>query len=63
MNLDMKNNTLLKSDSDNVSLYQKAIGKGSLKSNYGSKLPEKKGPQPILPKQIISPNTLINKSK
>ena len=35
----------------------------NIKSNYGSKIQEKKGPQPILPKQIISPNTLINKSK
>jgi len=72
INLDMKNNSdfslqmPVKSDveKNNISVYPKSVSNKSTsyKSNYSK---EKKGPQPILPKHLISTNTnpIINKNE
>jgi len=63
MNVDMKHtDSSLKSDSDKngMSIYSKSLGNKSSKSNY-TKMPEKKIHQPILPKHIISTNSIISK--
>ncbi|ORY51739.1 hypothetical protein LY90DRAFT_508337 [Neocallimastix californiae] len=74
MNLDMKNSSVsslqmpakAEAEKGNLPIYPRSVGNksSSFKSNYSNKI-EKKGPQPILPKHLISnnTNTVINKNK